>query len=210
LDNRYQINKCAVILLAAGASTRLGTAKQLLRFKGKSLLQNMVSAAMDTSFRPVIVVVGANATPIINELNDVAAGLNEKAVQIINNNDWQEGIASSIRCGIQSLEKMDPSPDAAVIMVCDQPHITAALLNGLLYTQKKTGKPIVASSYNGTTGTPALFHKTFFPELLSLTGDRGAGKMLQQQIASVALFPFPDGAVDIDTIENYENLLQGN
>jgi len=201
LDNSYQIKNCAVILLAAGASTRLGRPKQLLLYKGKSLLQNMVSAVMDTSCRPVIVVVGANATPIINELKN-------EDVQVINNNEWQEGIASSIRCGVVSLKKTDPSPDAAIIMVCDQPHITPALLNELLITQKETGKPIVASSYSGIMGTPVLFHKKFFHELLLLTGDKGAGKMLQQQNALVATVPFPDGAVDIDTAGNYEKLRQ--
>ena len=93
-------------------------------------------------------------------------------------------------------------------MVCDQPHITAVLLNKLLAVQKETGKPIVACSYSGVTGTPALFHKSLFPALLSLKGDKGAGKLLQQQTVSVATVPFPEGAIDIDTMEDYKKLNQ--
>jgi molybdenum cofactor cytidylyltransferase len=201
LDITYKINNCAVILLAAGASARLGTPKQLLKYKGKTLLQNMVSAALGTSLRPVIVVVGANASSIMHEVPNTD-------VHIVNNKDWQEGIASSIRCGVQALEKTEPASDAAIIMVCDQPHITSALLNDLLTLQRETCKPVAASSYHGITGTPALFHKTFFPQLLSLKGDQGAGKMLQQQTSGIATVSFPDGIIDIDTMENYETLRQ--
>ena len=201
LDNNYTINNCAAILLAAGASTRLGFPKQLLIHRGKSFLQNIISAAADASLHPVIVVVGANASRIKKELT-------EQDVHIINNNEWQEGLASSIRCGIQELGKINPASDAAIIMVCDQPYISAALLNNLLTAQKEIGKPIVASSYSGVAGTPALFHKSFFPELLLLKGDKGAGKLLQLQSALVATVPFPEGAIDIDTIEDLKKLRQ--
>jgi molybdenum cofactor cytidylyltransferase len=199
LEAVYKINQCAIIILAAGASSRLGTPKQLLRYKGKSLLQNIVSTALGTRLRPVIVVVGANAPEIISELTG-------ENVHIINNHEWPEGIASSIRCGVRSLEKTDPVSDGTIIMVCDQPHITAGLLNNLLNVQKETGKAIAASTYNDIEGTPALFHKSKFPELLLLKGDKGAGKMLQQQIFPVVTVPFPEGAIDIDTKEDYENL----
>jgi molybdenum cofactor cytidylyltransferase len=91
-------------------------------------------------------------------------------------------------------------------MVCDQPHLTSSLLNEMVSSQKKTGKPIVAAEYEGVRGTPVLFHRTFFPELLLLKGDRGAGKILQQQPELVATVSFPLGAIDIDTIENYKKL----
>lgn len=199
MDTIHKINSCAVILLAAGSSKRLGQPKQLLTYQGKSFLQNMLSAAIDSQLSPIIVVLGANAGLI-------SAGINEDQVKIINNPDWEEGIASSIRCGIMALEKIKPAVDAAILMVCDQPYLTSSLLNELVSSQEKTGKPIVAAEYEGVRGTPVLFHKTFFHELLLLKGDRGAGKILQLQPDLVATVPFSLGAIDIDTMDNYKEL----
>lgn len=194
-----QINNCAIILLAAGSSKRLGQPKQLLTYQGKSFLQNMVLAAIDSQWSPILVVLGANA-------ESIRPTIIEKEVNIVINPDWEEGIASSIRCGITALEKINPVADAAILMVCDQPYLTAALLNDLVSSQQKTGKPIVAAEYEGVKGTPVLFHKTFFPELLLLKGDRGAGKILQQRPDLVAAVPFSLGAIDIDTMDNYKKL----
>jgi molybdenum cofactor cytidylyltransferase len=201
LNNFFEIDNCAVILLAAGASVRLGKPKQLLIYKGKSFLQNMISAAVNSHLNPVVVVLGAHSTLITGEIT-------ENNVHVAQNQDWEEGIASSIRCGIRALGEISPASDAAILMVCDQPHITSSLLNDLVDAQRKTGKPIVAAYYSGIAATPALFHKIFFPELLLLKGDKGAGKILRQQIDQVATVSFPLGAIDIDTISNYEMLRQ--
>ena len=190
-------------MLAAGASVRLGKPKQLLSYKGKSFLQNMVSAAINTHLSPVVVVLGAHATLIAGEIT-------EDNVHVVQNQEWEEGIASSIRCGIGALRKISPASDAAILMVCDQPYITSSILNDLFTAQQKTGKPIAAAYYSGIAGTPVLFHKIFFPELLLLKGDKGAAKILQQQTEQVATVPFPLGAIDIDTIGDYEILKQDN
>jgi len=200
LDNDFKINNCAAILLAAGDSSRLGKPKQLLLYKGRTLLQNALSTAISSRLNPIIAVLGADATFIGKKIE-------ETNIHIVYNPEWQEGIASSIRRGIQELEKMDPGADAAIIMVCDQPHITSSLLNDLLMVQQQTKKPIAASHYNGVPGTPALFHKTIFPELLLLKGDKGAGSILRQQVSRVATVAFPLGAIDIDTTNNYEKLI---
>jgi molybdenum cofactor cytidylyltransferase len=200
LDNVFDINNCAAILLAAGASSRLGKPKQLLLYKGKTLLQNALSAAKSSQLNPIVVVLGADATFIGKKIE-------ETNIHIVYNPEWQEGIASSIRHGIQELEKIASDADAAIIMVCDQPHITSSLLNDLLTAQQQTKKPIVASRYNGVAGTPALFHKTIFPELLLLKGDKGAGKILREETNRVTTIPFPLGAIDIDTADNYEKLM---
>ena len=163
----------------------------------------MVSAAISSRLNPIIVVVGAHATLITGEIS-------ENNVHVVQNQNWEEGIASSIRCGIQALGKLDPASDATFLMVCDQPHITSSLLNDMLDAQRKTGKPIVAAHYSGIAGTPALFHKKFFPELLSLKGDKGAAKILKQQTDQVALVFFPLGAIDIDTAGDYEMLKEDN
>lgn len=192
-----------MVLLAAGASVRLGKPKQLLTYKGKSFLQNMVSAARNSHLNPIIVVLGAYAALIKREIT----GNN---VHIVHNQDWKEGIASSIRSGIRALAKINPDSDATILMVCDQPYITSSLLNDLLAEQQKTRKPIVAACYSDIAGTPALFHKTFFPELLLLKGDKGAGRILQHQTELVATVSFTMGVIDIDTTDNYEMLMRND
>lgn len=162
----------------------------------------MVSAATGTNLRPVIVVLGAHADLLRNEIGG-------NHVNIIINQHWEEGIASSIRCGIRALEEINPICDAVILMVCDQPYLTTALLNNLVAVQERTGKPIVAAQYSNVAGTPALFHKKIFPQLLSLKGDKGAGKILQQQADSVATVPFPMGEMDVDTMDNYEKIDAG-
>ena len=198
MNKDFIIDNCAVILLAAGASVRLGTPKQLLNYKGSSFLKNMITVAKSSRLSPVIVVLGANVTSMASEITD-------SAIHAVHNEDWAEGIASSIRCGIRALEKFASATDAAVIMVCDQPFLTSSLLNDLLTAQQKTGKPIAAAYYDNTPGTPALFHKAFFQELLLLKGDKGAGRMLQQDDLVVTV-PFPMGAVDVDTMNDYKKL----
>jgi molybdenum cofactor cytidylyltransferase len=126
------------------------------------------------------------------------------------NTEWEEGMASSIRYGLRYLLSINPSAEAVIFMVCDQPYVTAALLNDLINTYLTTGKIIVASSYQNTIGNPALFHKTIFPQLLQLQGDTGARMIMQQNLNDVARVEFAKGNIDIDTMEEYEALSQKN
>lgn len=185
------------IILAAGASSRLGTPKQLLPYAGKTLLQYTVRVALDSIARPVIVVLGSEAEKIKDNID---------GAQVIVNTDWEEGMASSIRYGIKALEKADPSAEGAIILVCDQPYITSALLNELVTEHRKTGHPVVASSYDNTLGVPALFHKSIFAVLLQLKGDAGAKSIIQQHTGEVGMVTFSKGGVDIDTEEDLEEL----
>lgn len=192
-------NSCGIIILAAGSSGRLGKPKQLLPYKNKPLLQYVIDEAKATSAVSVLVVLGANAAAIQSELQT-------ENIRIAINDDWKEGMASSIRCGIKELQKNNPATDAAILMVCDQPFVTASLLNDLIITHNKTNKPIVSSSYDNTTGPPVLFHKSLFPELLQLTGDAGARIIVKKYINEVATVSFPDGRIDIDSPADYEAL----
>jgi molybdenum cofactor cytidylyltransferase len=191
---------CAIIILAAGESTRMGRPKQLLPYNGKSLLEHAVDTANDSIAEPVIVVLGANADLLEKEIDD-------KKVHIAINNEWKEGMASSVRCGIKTLEHIAPSTDATVIMVCDQPFVSSVLLDHLISMQKNSGKLIVTSQYEDAIGPPALFHRTIFPELLQLKGDTGAKKIIEQRMNEVATVPFAEGAIDIDTEEQYRAIL---
>ncbi len=128
-------------------------------------------------------------------------------VEVTENKEWKEGMASSLRCGVAAVQKIMPAADGIIFMVCDQPYVTTALLNGLVQAQLETGLPVVASSYGDKLGTPALFHKNLFAELLKLNGDTGARKLIRQHKELVATIPFPKGIIDIDTRADYEALL---
>jgi molybdenum cofactor cytidylyltransferase len=186
-----------IIILAAGASGRLGKPKQNLIYKGKTLLQSAVNIANDSKCIPVLVVLGANA-------DEIQPTIEKLPVTILHNKIWQEGIASSIRLGIAELEKIEPKVDSAILMLCDQPFVDAELINKLI--QSKSEKGIVASAYNDTIGVPVLFDACYFEELLQLKGDEGAKKLLLKHPDDVVMIPFPLGSVDIDTIEDYEKI----
>ena len=95
-------------------------------------------------------------------------------------------------------------------MVCDQPHTSAILLNKLFDTYQQTNKEIVASGYENIIGTPVFFHKNLFPELLQLTGDKGARNLIRQYADKVEVVPFPEGKIDIDTEQDYRKLSTGS
>lgn len=187
--------------MAAGSSSRLGRPKQLLPYNGKSLLEHAVDTANDTNANPVIVVLGANAAQLEKEID-------EKKVHIAENKEWKEGMASSIRSGINTLLHIAPAVDFVILMVCDQPFVSSSLLNDLISTQKKTGKQIVACQYENSFGPPALFYKTILPELMQLKGDAGAKKILAQHSKDATTVLFTKGNIDIDTEEDYKTLQQ--
>lgn len=177
----------------------MGRPKQLLPYNGKSLLEHTVDTANDSVADPVIVVLGANAELLEKEID-------EKKVHIVENKEWKEGMASSVRCGITTLLHIAPSADSAIIMVCDQPFVSSSLLNELIAEQKNTAKPIVTSQYAKTIGPPALFHKNIFPELMKLRGDAGARRIIEQRSNDVASVLFKKGDIDIDTEADYKSL----
>jgi molybdenum cofactor cytidylyltransferase len=192
-----------LVILAAGSSSRLGTPKQLLPYTGKTLLQNSIDVAIGCDAGPVLVVLGSEAEIIKDNIHAPAA-------RVIMNDQWEEGMASSIRCGLNALMQQYPLTEAVVIMVCDQPYANQALVNKLISVHHNTGKPIVASRYDHITGVPALFHKTIFPELLQLKGDVGAKSIIQRHAGEVDVVTFSKGGVDIDTAADYKELSKGN
>ena len=196
---KIRLNHNAVVVLAAGKSGRLGTPKQTLVYEGKTLLQRSVEAAVGTGLQPVLVVVGAHHSTMEKELEAI------KGIRIVLNKGWEEGMASSIRCGVEMAMRMDRDLDGLIMMVCDQPFVTTELLKGLIQKHQETGMPVVASSYGNHTGVPAFFDKQFFKQLLLLKGDTGARKLLKDQADQVTLVHFPGGATDIDTLEDYSN-----
>jgi molybdenum cofactor cytidylyltransferase len=189
-----------IIILAAGSSSRLGKAKQNLVYKGKTLLQRTIETALASVCAPVIVVLGANA-PIIRPT------IEQYDIIIVWNADWDEGMASSIREGITALKRLSPESRSVILSLCDQPFVDTYVLNHLIMAKSKEG--IVASAYNDAIGPPVLFDATYFDDLLALKGSEGAKKVIQQYSEKVIEIIFPQGSIDIDTIEDFEQLSPG-
>ena len=189
----------AAIILAAGESSRLGFAKQTLLYKGKTLLELAMEAALKSKCSPVVVVLGANA-------DKIAPGINDTSITILQNSDWQEGMASSIRMAMIHIQN-NVAIDSAVVMLCDQPFVNRALIDSLIYQQQKTGSAIVACAYKDTVGVPVLFKRSLFSELLTLQGQEGAKKIIAKYRNILATIPFEKGGIDIDTLSDYEDLI---
>lgn len=189
----------AIVILAAGESSRLGRPKQLLAFGGKTLIAQSVDEALKAGLL-TIVVTGANA-------EQVSAAIANRDIVIVHNRDWPSGMASGIKAGVEKALEMALELQCIITTVCDQPFVSAALFNSLYNEQAKTGKGIVGCAYAGTTGTPVLFTQNYFLHLLNLGGDRGAKGLLKKFADDVATIPFEQGAVDIDTEKDYRQLL---
>lgn len=192
-------NKTGIIILAAGNSSRLGRPKQLLAYKHTTLLKNTINAASSLPNQIIILVTGSNHEVIKKELNSTE-------VKIGYNQDWESGMSSSIVKGLNDLLLISPDIKKCIISVCDQPFITHSVFENLIGEYNKTGKGIVTSSYAETVGTPVLFDKKYFKDLLELKGREGAKKIISKFSNDIVSVPFPKGDIDIDTEEDYNKL----
>lgn len=183
---------CGLILLAAGASTRMGRPKQLLEIDGRPLVLRAVEAALAAPVWPVVVVLGAHA-------DQVRPLLAPHPVLTVENAAWPEGMASSLREGVQCLRQFSRRLEAAVVALCDQPALDATVITRLLTAHRTGGRGMVAARYAGRLGAPALFHRRHFPALAALTGEAGARDLLNGGIEPVEAVDFPDLATDLDT-----------
>jgi molybdenum cofactor cytidylyltransferase len=183
-------------VLAAGASRRLPGAKQLLRLGGVTLLRHAARTALDSDLGPVVVVLGAASLG-----KQLRFELVDLKLKIVDNPRWKLGMSGSIRAGLDALEHPGPL-DAALLMTCDQPFVTAALLKRLAGALRAARAPAAGCAYADTVGVPALFERSLFAELRALEGDQGAKRVLERHRDAVARVPFEDAAVDIDTPED--------
>ena len=188
-----------LIVLAAGGSSRLGHPKQLLPYRGRTLLRHAAETALASACRPIVVVLGASA----DRLHPEVAALE---VLVAENPDWEQGMGSSIRAGLVSLETSTPSLVGVVLMLCDQPLITPASLDALLQAHTDTGSPLVASEYGGARGVPAFFSRALFPELRALKNAQGAKPIIVRHEVEVIALALPAGIWDVDTAADYERL----
>ena len=178
----------AAIVLAAGASTRLGEPKQLVVLGGETLLERSVRIAREAGCSPVIVVLGANYAHVLDKSF-------LRGAEPVINREWTEGMGSSVRLGVQTLETMSKDVDGAVLMTCDQPAVTAQHLHLIVAKDE-----LRASRYAGRNGIPAYFPAEYFGMLVTLRGDVGARDLL----TDARFEELPDGELDIDTHEDLE------
>jgi molybdenum cofactor cytidylyltransferase len=185
----------SALILAAGASSRLGQPKQMLPWKSSTLLGHSITAAQ-TVVESVYVVLGAFYEETLPEVQKWKA-------QPILNKDWQKGISTSIRCGVE-VAFCQPEIQAVLILLCDQPSITEEHLQNLIHLYHPIQSPITASFYAGSHGVPAIFDRSFMQGLLSLQGDKGAKSLLEKYHSLVKAIAMDEGEVDIDSPEDWE------
>ena len=190
-----------IIILAAGSSSRFGEPKQLLKFEAETLLRRTVESAIKSDCFPVVAVLGANFEKIKNEVIDLEC-------QIVFNVDWQTGMSSSIKIGVEKMSEIAPNISAVVIALCDQPFIKSEHFNQLVEKFLDVKKPIIASFYIETFGVPALFAQEMFDDLSKLEGEKGAKEIIRKNPDLVEKLFLTEAEFDIDTQEDFENLIK--
>lgn len=180
----------AAILLAAGSSSRMGRPKQLLGYSGTTLIRSAATHAVTSNCCDTHVVLGAHSKLIERELTDLP-------LHVHFNDRWEDGIGSSIGCGMRAAMSGTKELDAVVLLLADQPYITASTINRLLDKAESTGAPIVAATYQDTAGVPALFARVLFGDLLTLPPVAGAKHLIAGCGTRIEI-PIPEAALDVD------------
>ncbi len=190
------MKKTAILLLAAGSSSRLGQPKQLLIFEGKTLLRRLAENALLVS-ENVLVVLGANEKLISPTLENLP-------IEILKNEKWQAGMGGSVQVGLAAALRKTVDLEAVILSVCDQPMLSADVFFQIISEKNASKKGIVASQYAETLGVPVLFSKKYFPQLLKLEGERGAKKLIFENENDCAAVDFPGGEWDVDEVQDWE------
>jgi molybdenum cofactor cytidylyltransferase len=189
------------IILAAGSSSRMGRAKQLIQIDGQSLLRRAIRAALDGGCSLVVVVTGAHADIVAPELADLPV------IQAFNS-AWEGGMGSSIRRGLSALLESESAIAAAAILLCDQPRLSADIVRTLLSTWSASGRPMAACEYGNTIGPPCCFAPSMFDALGRIGDADGAKKLLLSDRKNVQTLAWPDGRYDLDTPQDWQRLCQ--
>ncbi|MEO9966691.1 MAG: nucleotidyltransferase family protein [Reichenbachiella sp.] len=179
------------MILAAGSSSRLGQPKQLLHFKSRTLIENVVDIATGLSDK-VFVVLGCHHEQIAPKVSGSKATL-------VCFDDWELGMGSTISYGIQQILNKDRYTKEVLILLCDQLHVTSQMLTELIFFHDESDHLITACGYDQSYGVPAIFNRKTFIDLLNLSGENGAKKVIHKHFKNVQVISYPDAQVDIDT-----------
>ncbi|MGB0523868.1 MAG: nucleotidyltransferase family protein [Flammeovirgaceae bacterium] len=190
----------AILIIAAGASSRMGSPKQLLTWRNTTLLGHAIQQAVQANAQEVFVVLGANYERIYPTISS-------QNISILKHKQWAKGMGTSIAFGISQFMHRDF--EGALIMLADQPQVTTNYLNQLIEQFESGQQQLIATSYtNAKIGVPALFDASYFAQLMALEGDKGAKKVIQQHAEFITLVEPEEELVDIDTMEEYEQLVR--
>ncbi len=189
-------SQTAIILVAAGNSSRLGRPKQLLEVKGQKLLEYVALQACHSQATDVFVVLGS-------EKDTLRALLDKLDIHLVDNEHWEKGMGSSIKKGMQAVIAKG-NYDSVIVSVCDQPYLTSQLFNQLI-NQPKEHKIITSAYNNQDFGPPTLFRKSIFENLLHIDDLSGARSLIIKHQKTLGLVAFPQGEIDLDTEADYEN-----
>lgn len=197
-DVDVRMRPTVAVVLAAGASTRMGQNKLLLELDGQTLAGRAVRAAGDAGLAPIIVVLG-------HEAQRVGAALAGLTCRAVINPDHAQGQGTSLQVGIRAAAEMGAG--AAVIMLADMPFVSAAMLAEVAARHRKEGAPMVVSRYGDVTAPPMLYDRALFAELLALQGQACGKEMVRRHRLEAAFIDWPEAALaDVDIPEDYQRL----
>ena len=188
----------SAVVLAAGLASRMGRPKQLLRIGGESLVRRAARTALASPVQEVVVVVGAAAEEVRNEIADLP-------LRVVVNPRFADGMATSLRAGVAALA---PESEAVIVLLADQPLLTREVLEALVRRFRETAAPLVVPRYGGQRGNPVLLARALYPELGEVSGDAGAREVVAQHIHEAAFVDVPDARAqrDVDTWEEFEDV----
>lgn len=187
------------ILLAAGASQRMGRPKLLLPWKSGTIIEQVIDTYLRSILAELVVVIGAHA-------DEVRMLVSPKAAVVVENYRYEEGMSTSIRCGVQAAS---PAADAYLIALADQPLITADAVDCLVQAFAAEKPLIAAAAYQGRRGHPVVFDRALHQELCTLQGDEGGKRLIGKYARQVLYVELGSSAVftDIDTPEDYDKVV---
>ncbi|WP_461088311.1 nucleotidyltransferase family protein [Spirosoma gilvum] len=196
--------RIGTIILAAGDSSRMGgDPKQLLIYKGQTLIRRITESALALQRGPVVVVLGANREQIIPELTGLP-------VTLIDNPGWASGQASSLKTGLAALYLTHKDIDGLLVLHTDQPLVSLGLLLHMLEVRNELDKGIIACRYGTQIGVPAIFHRDYITELLQLDGDKSLQWIIVRHRDDCAEVPFEAGSIDLNTKRDVELFQQAH
>ncbi len=188
--------KTAILVLAAGASSRMNEIKQVLPYKDSTLLGNALKMAKMSKSAQVFCVLGANKDEIQQKVDFLD-------IEIIENKEWNDGLGKSIAVGVATIQK-NSEYNSILVMLGDQPFITSRYLDKMISKFNENQSPVIVTNYSGKPGVPALFPHKNFSELIKISGDSGAKSILKNHANIIKLEA--ENTFDVDSPEDYKKL----